>query len=137
MNRVTFVEIVGRKYPLSFSLAAAKEIINRFGSLEKMESTMASMESVSEDAIDTVTTILEILIKQGCAYLNKFGKDLPKEKGAKYDEEYKSLTKEEIEVGIDVFEVDKAIEAIWLCMNQSGKKEIETESKNAKAPKAD
>lgn len=36
MNRITYVEIAGKKYPLSFSLSALKEISNRFGGIEEM-----------------------------------------------------------------------------------------------------
>lgn len=136
MNRITTIEIAGKKYPLSFTLGASKEFIRRFGSLEKMTEIISDMNEVTEDIIDAIVTILEVLIMQGCAYLNTFEKDLPVREGLRHEEKYIALSREEIEIGLGVFDASKIAKAIFDCLNASNEKEIETESKNASAPKA-
>ena len=36
MSRITEIEIAGRKYPLNFSVRAAKEVANRYGDISSV-----------------------------------------------------------------------------------------------------
>ena len=80
--------------------------------------------------------ILEVLISQGCAYKNYFEKDLPKPENAPIqDGKWVPISKEEIEIAINVSDIKEIGEKIEKCMGTGTKKEIETRSvaKNAKA----
>lgn len=127
------IQIAGKEYPMSFSLAAAKKITGRFGSIKDAKKKAAGD---SEKNIEDLIQILEVLISQGCAYKNYFEKDLPKPENAPIqDGKWVPISKEEIEIAINVSDIKEIGERIEKCMGTGTKKEIETRSivKNAKA----
>lgn len=134
MNRLSYIEIAGRQYPLSFSLGATKAISKRFGSTEKMVKVLKGIKDVDEKTIDDLVFIIEVLIRNGCEYMNIFCKNEPiPEKAAVEDGKYIPLTAHEIEIGILLTDSGRLIGAISGCMNISQKTEIEaeTDTKNA------
>lgn len=138
MNRITFVEIAGKKYPLSFSLGASKAMAAKFGSLDKMSDYISASDgTVTADTLDAISYILAVLIAQGVAYKNTFEKDLPPEAGARYEDgKYIKLSQEEIEVAVDIGNAGELMSAINQSMASSGEREIEAETKNVEAPAA-
>ena len=107
MDRITYVEIAGSKYPLSFSLGASKAFAKKFGSIDKMGEVMRGAgDGVSMETLDAITYIMAVLIQQGVAYMNLFCKDLPPEKGARIEnEKYVALTEEEVQnLGVHMHE---------------------------------
>lgn len=129
IDRINYVGIAGTKYPLTFSLGAAKHISRKFGNLESMFAKLQETEDTFEQ-LDAVIFVLETLIKQGCAYLNAFEKDLPhKTEGTCFNgERYVPISGELIEVGIDVFNTKEIVEAISKTINRSSSTTVEVES---------
>ncbi len=141
MERMTYMEIGGKKYPLSFSLAATKAISKKFGSVKKMGEKISNIEDVNEETVDAIAYILAVLVAQGCAYKNVFEKDIPAYEGAPVDGEgkYIPLNQEEIEIGINMTNIGEMARTIMGTFTKSGETEIETEvpaGKNAEAPEA-
>lgn len=67
MNRITYVNIAGKEYPLNFSVKAAKAVDEKFGSLHNL-SGVFGWEDVST-SLRNVSWVLQLLIEQGAAYL--------------------------------------------------------------------
>lgn len=138
MDRITYVEIAGSKYPLSFSLGASKAFAKKFGSIDKMGEVMRGAgDGVNMETLDAITYIMATLIHQGVAYMNLFCKDLPPEKGVRTEDgKYVALTEEELDVAVDLNNAGDLIAAITGAMNTSGKTELEVQptEKNGKAP---
>lgn len=132
---VSYLKLAGKNYPLSFSLGASKRIAQKYGSINKIEEKL-TFEELTEETIDVITDLVELLINQGCAYKNVFEKNLPAEKDAPIvDGKYIPLSREEIEIVIGFDDFDNIIEAIMRCVNSSAKTEIEVETgKNSEAP---
>lgn len=73
--KVTYIELLGQKHPLCFSLAAAEALREKFGSLGKMnEALTSSDEKESANAIDCS---LLVMLKAGRTYLSAIGEKLP------------------------------------------------------------
>lgn len=137
MSRITYIELAGKKYPLIFSLAASKAVSAKFGGIDKIGELLNS-GNIGTREIEAISFLVTVLIKQGCAYKNMFEADLPPEPGARHDgEKYISLSQEEVETCITLNEAGIIIEKITECVNGSSQTEIETETKNMKAPKED
>lgn len=114
MNGVRFTTIGGFKYPLSFSFGAVKRLAKKYGGLTQMSEAMSGIGSDDIKSLDTLTDILEVLIYQGCEYMNVIEKGLPPEKGAKVNKkgEYIPVSKNEIELVMTLEEMTEAAEAI-------------------------
>ena len=132
MSRIVYVEIVGKQYPMSFSLGASKKMIEKFGSVSKMEDYL-KRPGKDVEKIDTILDMLELLIAQGCAYKNHFEQDIPAPNDAPIIEgKWTPLPKEALSIGINVIDIDKLADKIKECVTNGGKKEVElkTEGKN-------
>lgn len=137
MSRITYIELAGKKYPLIFSLAASKAISAKFGGIDKIGELLSS-GNLGVKEIEAISFVITVLIKQGCAYKNMFEADLPPEQGARHDgEKYISLSQEEAETCISLNEAGIIVEKITECIRGSSQTEIETETKNTEAPKAE
>lgn len=125
MSKITYIEIAGKNYPMSFSLGATKRLIAKYGSVEKMKAKI-SKQGKEEEKLDAIIEILELLISQGCAYKNFFEKDLPvTEKDPIIDGKWTPLTAEMIEIAVDVFGAEELVEAIKECIEGGSKKDVE------------
>ena len=117
MSRITFVNIAGKNYPMSFSLGATKKIIEKYGGAEKMKTSLEKAEDVQE--IDMVTELLELLIAQGCAYKNYFEKDIPApEDSPVLEGKWVPLPHEAIEIAVGVYDVEELSEKILECIGK-------------------
>ena len=140
-QRISYIEIAGVKYPMAFSLAAAKVFKNKYGSLGGMFEKMKKSDDAF-DTLDEIVFITETLIKQGCAYLNLFFKDVPAEKGTCFNgERYIPLERETLEVAVGVMNLGAIVDAIMETFGISSANEIELEEsgdeKNALTPEAE
>lgn len=132
MDRINFVEIAGKKYPLSFSLQATKAVARKFGSVEKIGEQFSDGD-LNEEKIDGIVYVVETLIRSGCAYLNLFCADLPKEPGAHIvDDKYYCLSTEALEVAITFDNMGEIMQSVMECMRMGQESEIEI--KNMEAP---
>lgn len=66
MSRITEIEIAGKKYPLNFSMKAARQFIERYGSVEDVWRKLGEMNQIEKLA--EINWILALMIEQGCAY---------------------------------------------------------------------
>lgn len=139
MNRITYMEIAGKSYPLSFSLAASKAVSAKYGDISKLGEIM-SFQRLGEKEIETLTDIIAITMKQGAAYKNIFEKDLPPHENADIREgRHYALSREEIEIALGFGDIGEIANKIRECISGSSETELEVEtaSKNEKAPKED
>jgi hypothetical protein len=73
--RVSAIELLGKKYPLCFSLTAATEMEDAFGGLDKLSERVAG-GSMAQRA-RAVNTALEILLRAGRVYASASGMEVP------------------------------------------------------------
>ena len=135
MDRCTYIEIVGKKYPMSFSLGATKKIVMKYGSIERLKEKMEK-ENDDTQKIDMIFFLLELLIAQGCAYKNYFEKDIPAPDDAPIvDGKWTPLPREVLEFALEIEDAEKIAEKILECIDHGSKKEVEAkvEEKNIKA----
>lgn len=136
MDRLTYINVAGKNYPMSFSLQAMKILAKKSGSVGNAISKITDKE-LDADTIDMITEVLEMLITQGCAYKNYFEKDLPTEEDAPViDGKWTPLPKEALEIGLQLRDMDAVAKAIEECVDIGQEKEvtaIEDDSKNMEA----
>lgn len=136
MERLTYVNIAGKNYPMSFSLQAMRLLAKKDGTVEKAVDKIQSKE-MTEEAITMIGDVLELLISQGCAYKNLFEKDVPtKEDDPVIEGKWVPLPKEALEIGIQLRDMDAIADAIVECIDAGQEKEveeIEDDSKNMEA----
>lgn len=126
MNRIVYIEIVGKEYPMSFSLMAARKIAEKNGNVEKMLESVRNDGGTTPTVVDSLVDILELLISQGCAYKNYFEKDVPvKENDPVIDGKWTPLPREALEIAVSISELDRIADKIAECIKGSQKKEIE------------
>ncbi|HCD43859.1 MAG TPA: hypothetical protein DEQ64_09025 [Lachnoclostridium sp.] len=135
MNKTSYMEIGGKQYPLRFGIGTAKAMSEKFGSMEKMLESMK--DRPENEIIDAMIWMIEALIRQGCAYKNIFEADLPIQDNAPVKEgKYIPLTKEEIEIGMEISNIAQLKELIFSTVISESAPEIKTtpkgkEEKNA------
>ena len=71
--RMSYVEFLGRKYPLCFSMAASQELVETFASLDNM--AVALHETILLEMAAAVHTILTLPMKAGRSYAQPVGED--------------------------------------------------------------
>lgn len=136
MGKITYMEIAGKNYPMSFSLMAATKIAEKHGSLEKALSEVGG--EATPKNIETLVDIIELLISQGCAFKNYFERDVPAPGNAPIiDGKWEPLPREALNIAITIADLDELTDKIYECIGQGKKKEVEAQeiepSKNADA----
>lgn len=116
--KVTYIELLGEKHPLCFSLAAQEALEDTFGSLEAMSEEFSSGEN--RRIISALDRALSILLKAGRVYLSARGEELPPALPCRPADSIGVTDKE-------------AISAIFRAMSGDSEREVETETKNAPA----
>lgn len=116
--RLSYIELLGKKHPLCFSLAAAEALDEAFGSIEKLDEEIGSKD-VGRIARAT-NTLLEILMEAGRIYAAALGEELPEKLPCR---------------PADVIDVrDKTVLAnAMAAIRGDTQREVETESKNMEA----
>lgn len=130
MARINYIEICGKLYPLSFSLMAQKTLAAKHGSIEELQEKITNFDEVG---IEALVDFIEILIKQGCAYKNRFERDsIFPESAAIVNGEWIPLEREEIMVGIQFGDLTKIIKEITDAIMKSSDREVVAEIKEEK-----
>lgn len=125
MSKITYITLAGKDYPMSFSLGATKRLIQRYGSVEKMQERIKK-EGNEADKLEAIVEILALLISQGCAYKNFFEKDLPAPENAPIiNGKWEPLPTEVIEVAVDIFDAEDMVAKIVECISGGSKKDVE------------
>lgn len=73
--RVSTIELLGKKYPMCFSLTAATEIEDAFGSWKNLMEQIESGGLVQQARV--ISQILEIMLKAGRIYASASGMEVP------------------------------------------------------------
>lgn len=125
MSKITYITLAGKDYPMSFSLGATRRLIQRYGSVEKMQERIKK-EGNEADKLEAIVEILTLLISQGCAYKNFFEKDLPAPENAPIiNGKWEPLPAEVIEVAVDIFDAEDMVAKIVECISGGSKKDVE------------
>ena len=115
--KVSYVEFLGQKHPLCFSLAASEKILEEFKSLGAMSDAITGDDLVKK--VYALDRVLQILMKAGRIYLSACGEDLPPELPCR---------------PADLIDVrdPKATQAIFDVMRSDTERTVEAEGKNGK-----
>ena len=73
--KVSYIELLGEKHPLCFSLSATEEIVEEFGGTEQMTDAITSGDTVSQ--LRAVDKVLDILLRAGRRYCEAAGIEMP------------------------------------------------------------
>lgn len=129
MSRLTYVQIAGKYYPMSFSLGASKKIAGMKGGTKKLDEFMKS-EGNDDEKIEVTMDILELLIAQGCAYKNYFEKDMPVPENAPVENgRWIPITKEGMQIAIMAGDMEYIGRKIKECIEKSQGKKVEAKAK--------
>lgn len=137
--RTVYIELAGKEYPMSFSLGASKKLTSKYGSMEGLKKAIGTNGDDTKK-LDMITELLELLIAQGCARKNAFEKDIPAPENAPVvDGKWVPITKEEIDLVVELPDMDKIKEKLEECMSGGTKKTVTTKSieKNAETAPED
>lgn len=116
--RVSHIELAGNKHPLCFSLTASAELDEYFGGLDEMERVMTN--GTLHQRARAIDKVLAVLMKCGRTYAEAMGMELP------------APIKCNPGDLIDVTD-GTAVQAIFSAISNDTDREVEVESKNAKA----
>lgn len=122
MNRITEFEIAGKKYPLNFSVKAARVVDERFGGLDNVKGIFG-WGNIAE-SLYNISFMLSLLMEQGAAY-----------KEIVEGEKITLPTADELDTLIGAPDVVRAQTAIFEAVGISMKTtvEVEPDAKNAEA----
>lgn len=120
--KVTYIELANQKHPLCFSLAASEKLTKAFGGLDKMADGLTGNADESR-SVDSVDTILRILLDAGRIYTAACGEELPPKIPCRPSDL------------IDVRDTT-IMQTIMEAMSEGTKREVEIEIKNGEATQA-
>lgn len=121
MNRISEIEIAGVKYPLNFSVKAAKEVSKRYGDISNIGD--AFTDKPIGEMMSEATWLLSLLISQGIAY-----------KKIVEGKEIKEISEDELEIimGVADFANLKTTLLDAMMLGMGREVEVEPDLKNAK-----
>jgi hypothetical protein len=120
MSRIGEITLAGKKYPLNFSVKAAKEVSARYGGLDNVDAAFS--EKSIDEMMDEAIFLLSILIEQGVLY-----------KRIAEGEEIKGIAPDELEVVLGVSDLAGVKAQILGAMIGGMSREVEVEpEKNVK-----
>ena len=73
--RVSYIDLLGEKHPLCFSLSATEEIVEEFGGTEQMADAITGEDALSK--LRAVDKVLDILMRAGRRYCAAAGLEMP------------------------------------------------------------
>ena len=113
--KLRYIELLGRKYPLCFSLSATEEIIAEFGSTENMGESLAGKDTAAQ--LKAVDIVLDIMLRAGERYCKAAGLDVPPPLNCR---------------PADVMDISvpSAIQTIFSVINGDSERTIEAKGKN-------
>jgi len=112
--KISYINLLGKDYPLCFSLSATEKLTEEFGSLENMQSAMG------ENSVKAITKILDVLLEAGQKYCSVAGIECPPPLPCR---------------AADVIDLSdpEAVTAIFRAMKAGNDREVEVAEKNAVA----
>ena len=127
MSNTVYIEVAGKEYPMRFSIAAAKAISEKFGSLDNLSEALSGAGEA--ETLDNVLWVVALLIQQGCAYKNLFEKDQPVLENAPVEKgKYVPLDKEQLEVGLDILSLRDLQGKIYQTVGTGQRHTVETQT---------
>ena len=118
------VEINGKRYPMNFSMGAAKKITNKYGSIKKFGKAFESIENIADDedqdngelekALFDMVWLLSVLIEQGCKY-----------RRAVTGEEIEPLTEDELLTVVEMNDMKEIFPKIMEAISGDSAREVE------------
>ena len=139
MERITWINIGNKVYPMCFSLGAEKKINEKYGSLVEYFNACRNSKTVKEAYTDG----LEILIQFGAKRLNVLSDGTIKENAAISEEgEWLPISKENLEILLVAGNLEMVGAKINAAANLAAEKEIkakptkETRKNSKTAPEA-
>lgn len=127
MCKTVYIEVAGKEYPMRFSIAAAKAISEKFGSLDNLSEALSGAGEA--ETLDNVLWVVALLIQQGCAYKNLFEKDQPVPENAPVEKgKYVPLDKEQLEVGLDILSLAGMQDKIYQTVSAGQQQTVETQT---------
>lgn len=112
---------------MRFSIAAAKAISEKFGSLDNLSEALSGAGEA--ETLDNVLWVVALLIQQGCAYKNLFEKDQPVPEHAPVEKgKYVALDKEQLEVGLDILSLAGMQDKIYQTVSAGQQQTVETQT---------
>lgn len=127
MSKTVYIEVAGKEYPMRFSIAAAKAISEKFGSLDNLSEALSGAGEA--ETLDNVLWVVALLIQQGCAYKNLFEKDQPVPENAPVEKgKYVPLDKEQLEVGLDILSLAGMQDKIYQTVGAGQQQTVETQT---------
>ena len=121
MERITYIKIAGKQYPLNFSTRAAKKVAEKYGDITELGAMFQQDKVV--DMLDEFVWLLSILIAEGAAY----------ERIVNGNDSVQPLSYEDLEVVLGLSDIQD-LQADIMCAVSAGRKttiEVEPE-KNEK-----
>ena len=116
--KVSYIELLGKRYPMCFSLTAAAEMDEAFGGLDALSDRMQTGSLVQQAKV--ISKALEILMKAGRIYASACGMEVP---------EPLPCTPADL---LDVTD-GTAVKAIFSSISGDTEREVETVPKNGEA----
>ncbi len=117
--RVTYIELLGERHPLCFSLTAAEAMRGKFGSIGKTNEALTSSDPI--ESVGAIDYVLQAMLKAGRTYLSAKGEELPPP--------VPCLPSEVLHAREKV----NALSAIYAAIVNDSEREVEVELKNAPA----
>lgn len=114
--KVSYIELLGKKHPMCFSMTAANEMDEAFGGLGAMIERMRTGSLVKQAA--DINKTLEILLKAGRTYASASGMELPDPLPC---------------APADLMNVEEATSAIFSTISRDTEREVEAVLKNGEA----
>lgn len=102
MNRLTYIKINGKDYPMCATTKALRDIYSRFGSIDNVSEQLQN--SPPDEQITIVYWLLELLIDQGCEYQRVFEPEasIPQ-----------PLTADQLLVVVPLYEIEPTIRQVY------------------------
>lgn len=113
MNRIVYLEMTeGERYPMVFTLTAVKAVRDRWTDIPGLFSVIkAEVQGLN---FESLLFCIELLVRQGCAYMNAFLHDIPTVPGIPLTKRgfYKPILAEQIAERIKVGKIPGLIDLI-------------------------
>lgn len=120
--KISYIELLGKQYPLCFSLSAAEKLSEQFGDLNKLQETLASGDT--GEVAKAADVLLSVLMEAGRVYCTIAGIEQPEPLPCRPSDL------------IDVSD-PTALTSIFLAISAGNEREVEAVSKNAEATQSE
>lgn len=132
--KIEFIELEGKRYPLSFSLSTSSEITNRYKNLHALQYMLKSDKTPLSKKVDVLCVVIAAMMYSGCQYYNAFRKQPYDKAPIDDDGKFVPLTAEQVSLVLVPNEENIAYltAKIESCFSSSSKRELSGAVKNTK-----